>query len=286
MNKVGIIGTGAIGLPIAQRMIDGNLNLLFYARNSKVINLLVDCGGKFIDSVEELGEACDKVFLFVKNFDDCMDCIKKLLVKMRDGIIVIGATISPEEIMVLENKCKGNNVSLISAPVTGGVRGAVSGTLTTMVSGNINTVETLKPVFNTYCSKIVYMGNELKSAFVMKSLVQFLVGINTVALAETFVLGEGNGLSREQIYDVICSSAGASKIFENRGRRIIQGDYAKQGTIEILNKDLNIVHEIAKNTGVPVFLESVVVKLFNVANVKLNNQEDFNAIIKLYDKFN
>lgn len=286
MNKVGIIGTGAIGLPIAQRMIDGNLNLFFYARNSEVINLLVHCGGKFIESIVELGEACDKIFLFVKNFDDCLDCIEKLLVKMSDGIIVIGATISPEEIIVLENKCKANNISLISAPVTGGVRGAISGTLTTMVSGNIDTVKILNPIFNTYCSKIVYLGNSLKSAFAMKALVQFLVGINTVALAEAFILGESNGLSRRQIYDVICSSAGTSKIFENRGRRILQGDYAKQGTIEILNKDLNIVHEISKDIGVPVFLESVVVKLFNIANVKLNNQEDFNAIIKLYDKFN
>lgn len=284
MDNIGIIGTGAIGLPIAKRIINAGYKLNFYARKTYIINELTELGGCYFDNIKKVGGISNIVFLFVRNYEDCCDCIKELLVEMKEGIIVIGATISPNEILKLNNLCSAKNIDLISAPVTGGVQGAKNGTLTTIISGNSYVINQLNDIISTYSKEIIHIGDNLSLAFSMKALVQYLVAVNTITLTECYLLGVNSGLDPNFIYKVIINSSGNSKIFESRFPTIMKDDFHKRGTIGIMAKDLNIVMDMSKNSGTPLLLGTLTKNLFDVSNYTLNPEEDFSAILKLYKK--
>ncbi len=281
--SVGIIGTGAIGLPIAKRILSGGFSLNFSARKENVCNELCECGAKSFEDPESLGSECDTVFIFVNTFEQCEECVSKLLKTMCGGIIVIGATISPEQMEYLDKICREKSVKTIAAPVTGGVKGAIEGTLTIILSGNKNDVDAVSEYTKTFGKNLYFLGEKIGFAHTMKALVQLLVGINTVATAEALILGQKNGLEPQQIYDVISNSAGTSRIFENRACTMIKGDFSKRGTINILQKDLKISKKMAMDSNVPLVLGDVCSRLFNVGANVLDGEEDFSAIIKLLD---
>lgn len=284
METIGIIGTGAIGLPITKNLIHKGYKINFFARKQDVIKELLHIGGVYLNNIEQMGESCNIVFLFVKDYDDCHSCIKKLLVKMKEGTIIVGSTIAPNEIRELYNLCLTKSINLVSAPVTGGVQGATNGTLTTIISGKQCIVNDLYKIISAYSKEIINLGEDISLSFIMKALVQYLVSVNTVALVEAYLLAIKNGLNKELTYKVICNSSGNSKIFESRYPTIMDNDFHKRGTIEILAKDLNIVMDISKYSGVPLLMGALVNNLFNVANCTLDNHEDFSAILKLYEK--
>ncbi len=283
--NVGIIGTGAIGLPIAERIIDGGFELNFYARRQEIIDGLCAKGAKFCENAEALGAKCDTVLLFVNTYDQCVECTEELLKSMNGGIIAVGATISPKQMAQLQKLCAEKNVAAIACPVTGGVKGAREGTLTIILSGDEKAVEALTPCFNTFGKNLYMLGEDIGRAHIMKSLVQLLVGINTVATAEVLMLGKKSGLDPEKIYETVCNSAGTSRIFENRACTMIEGDFRRRGTVSILQKDLKISKELALDNNVPLLLGDAVSRLFGIGAQMLDCTEDFSAIAKLYEQW-
>ena len=283
--NIGMIGTGAIGFPIAERIINKGLGLSFFARRNDVIDSLCKLGADYIESVENLGEASDIVLLFLNSFEQCRECTEKLLKGMNSGLIIVGSTISPDQMREISRMCEGNGVSTLSAPVTGGVKGAKDGTLTIMVSGKEDNLNKARFLFEAFGKEIVYVGGEIGLSQVMKSLVQLLVGINTVAMSEAFILGAKNGLEPSIIYSTLCKSAGVSRIFENRGCTVLERDFHKRGTIEILNKDLGYCAEISQKSGTTLMLGNVCADLFKIGMAELDREQDFSSIIKLYEKW-
>ncbi len=285
MENIGIIGTGSIGLPIAKRIVKAGHGLSFFARHDNVIQDLIQYGAVYMDEIEKLGKHCAVIFLFVNDYKGCSDCINHLLVEMERGIIVVGSTISPEETLSLCHLCEPKkDVHVISAPVTGGVQGAKDGTLTTIISGKQTLIDSLNEVILSYSKKIVYLGEDVSRACSMKALVQYLVAVNTAALSEVYLLGVHSGLPPEAIYDVVTHSSGTTKIFESRCPTIMKNDFHKRGTIKIMAKDLNIVMDMAKTNGTPLLIGALVKSLFDAGNSSLDNQEDFSAIFKLYQR--
>lgn len=283
--NIGIIGTGAIGLPIAQNIKNKYGELSFYARNASVIQQLKTCG-LIYKNKKELSETQDVILLFVNDFNQCYECLMELIQYNFSGILIIGSTIAPKEMIELDCICKKNNIQILAAPVTGGVSGAEQGALTIIVSGKYDIYLTVNKFLEMYGSKIVFMGEKIELAHSMKALVQFLVGINTIGTAEVLTLGYKAGLDLKLVKEVIKHSAGTSRIFENRCNTILNRDFHKRGTIAILNKDLDIVSQMQNNTNAILPLANICSEIFKIGNNNLNNEEDFSSIIKLYENWN
>ena len=135
----------------------------------------------------------------------------------------------------------------------------------------------------TYSKKIVYVDEKPGQAEVLKALVQLLVGINSVAMSEAMTLGVKAGLDPETIYDTITNSAGTSRIFENRGQKVMDRDFNKRGTINIINKDLTIASKLAFDKKSPLFLGAIAKQMFQIASHQNDPLEDFNAVVKVYE---
>ncbi|MBR4800619.1 MAG: NAD(P)-dependent oxidoreductase [Clostridia bacterium] len=282
--KVGFIGIGAIGYPIFQHVVE-NFDVVFFARRQEVIDKATNDGGVFVPSVKDVAEQSDAIILFVNTFAQCKDCVNQILsAKNKNLAILVGATVAPFEVESLRDECSAQGVALIDGPVTGGVKGAIDATLTTMISGGKEDKELFRPIISTYSKKIVDAGDTVGQAEALKALVQLLVGINSVAMSEAFTLGVKSGLDPEIIYDTITNSAGTSRIFENRGEKVMDRDFDKRGTIEIINKDMTICSQLAFEKKSPMFLGAVAKQMFQIAASQSDPLEDFNAVVKVYEK--
>ena len=281
--KIGFIGLGAIGYPIFRRIIE-RFPVDFYARKQDVVDKAIEDGGIVAESISALAEKCDTIFVFVNTFEQCKDCFNQIAEGAKKEVtVVIGSTVSPVEIEELCRKGKQLGISVVDAPVTGGVKGAIEGTLTTMISGSAKIYEEIRPVLDAYSKKIVYVDEKPGQAEVLKALVQLLVGINSVAMSEAMTLGVKAGLAPEMIYDTITASAGTSRIFENRGEKVMDRDFNKRGTINIINKDLTICSQLAFDKKAPLFLGAITKQMFQIAASENDPLEDFNAVVKVYE---
>jgi 3-hydroxyisobutyrate dehydrogenase-like beta-hydroxyacid dehydrogenase len=283
MIDVGFVGLGSIGYPIFEKIVNAGFNVSFYARRPEVIEKAVSAGGIYVNSVAEL--ANNKiVIIFVNNYLQCVECVDALLTRKNDGIIVIGSTISPSEMRSLGDMCSEQGVSILAAPVTGGVRAALTGSLTVITSGDNNIIDICTPVFATYAVNIIRAGDNMDDAQKMKALNQLLVGINAVAMAEVFVLGQKAGLDLNIIYDTLVKGAGYTRLLENRGPLIINRDFKKRGTIEIMNKDLAACGDLAKEAGAPFLLGDIVENIYKQTYNDFDPMEDLTAVIRVYEE--
>jgi 3-hydroxyisobutyrate dehydrogenase-like beta-hydroxyacid dehydrogenase len=280
---VGFIGLGTIGFPIAKHIALKQGSLLFYARRQDVIAAAKAFGGEATASVAELGSRADVVVIFVNTYSQCLDCVDELLTTMKGGIIAIGATISPGEMEHIEKLCVEKGIGAVATPVTGGVQGAKDASLTVITSGDAQLIKRCQAIFSCYAAKIVRAGDRIAAAHSLKALVQLLVSINTVAMSEAYQLGMSYGIDPEIIYDTVVNSAGTSRVFENRGQTVLDRDFSKRGTISIINKDLEICSQMAMRTHIPLFLGSVCKQLFSAAVRGIDVDEDFSAIVKVYE---
>ena len=264
--NIGFIGLGSIGYPIYRHVVE-NYPVRFYARRKEIIESAKADGGIFMPSNTALAKECDVILVFVNTFDQCKECVREIAVaKDKDVTIIIGATVSPTEITELVEGYP--NFTILDAPVTGGVKGAIEGVLTTMLSGDKEAADKCVPIIQTYSKKIVRVDDKPGQAEVLKALVQLLVGINSVAMSEAMT---------------ITNSAGTSRIFENRGQKVMDRDFEKRGTIEIINKDLTIASKLAFDAKSPLFLGAIAKQMFQIAARQCDPLLDFNAVVQVYE---
>ena len=284
MNKVGFVGLGAMGYPIAEHIAKEGYELYFYARRDEVIKKARGFGGVFVPSIEEIGIWSDTVIILVNTYSQCVECFSKLLTNKKKGTVVLSSTVSPKEASTLGEMCMQKGVSLVDAPLSGGVKGAVEGNLTLMPSGNRLLIESLTPLFKTFTKKIVYAGDKVGMGQTLKALNQLLVGVHMTAVAETFTLGKKAGLDLQTIYEAITSSAGTSRILETRGKTLIDRDFSRRSSLNIQKKDLAVCEDLALENGAPFFLGSLCKQFFELSANKFDPEEDISAIIKLYEE--
>lgn len=281
--EIGFIGIGSIGYPIYKHILE-KYRVVFYARKQEVIERAKNDGGIFLPSIKQVAQRSDVIVLFVNTFAQCQDCVNQIVSSERRGLtVLIGSTIAPFEAESLRDYCAPYGIAVVDGPVTGGVKGAEEGILTTIFSGAAEDKERIRPVVATYSKKIVDAGNNVGQAEVLKALVQLLVGINTVAMSEALTLGVKSGVDPEIIYDTITNSAGTSRIFENRGEKVMDRDFNKRGTIDIINKDMTICSQLAFDKKSPMFLGAITKQMFQIAASQNNPLEDFNAVVKVYE---
>lgn len=284
---IGLIGMGSMGFPIAQNIHHGGFDVMFFARKPQVIEAAKSFGAIFSPDMGEVGRKCDAVIFFLNTAAQCEECLDKVLPGMSRGkTIIIGSTVLPEECVRLSRKCEAQGICLLDAPVSGGVRGAVDGTLTVMVSGDRERAEQYRGVMECYGKKLSYIGPNPGDAQTMKAINQELVSINVAAVCEAYALGIKCGLDPNIIFDTISSCSGTSRIFENRSEHIIARNFQKRSSLYIQYKDLGICQQLAKKVGMELPVATVCKQLYAETMKFCNPEEDSIAVIKRLEREN
>lgn len=283
LNKIGMIGLGVMGHGIAQNIMDHGYSMVLYDLRPEAMEDLVARGAEAAGSPQELGQKVDTVFMIVNSYKHCRSAMENLLETMSSGTIVNMSTIAAEDAKALEELAAAHGVSMVDCPVSGGTAGAREGSLTLMVGCSDDLFEKYLPVFRSFSANVVHAGNKVGHGQALKAINQLLVGVHMCAAAEAFTLAKQCGLDLQMVYDTIRTSAGNSRIFENRGQFLIDRDFSTRSTLQIQLKDTDIVCKTADAVGAPTPLANAARELFKLSVGKFPPNEDSLAVAKLYE---
>lgn len=268
--RVGFIGLGSQGGPMARRIVEGGYDLTLWARRPASVEPYADTAAKVAATPAELGAASDLVCLCVVGDDDVRQVIlgdQGVLAGMKSGgIIAIHSTVHPDTCRELAEVAAAQGVSVIDAPVSGGGPAVAEGTLMVMVGGEEADVERVRPVFATYSDAIVHLGG-LGAGQVAKILNNLQFTANLGSALSTLELGDALGIARERLCEVLNRGSATSKAISS----ITMFGGSVEGLAPIagalLQKDVRHAASLAATASAP---EGTV---FNVADTALATME-------------
>jgi 3-hydroxyisobutyrate dehydrogenase len=212
--RVGFIGLGSQGAPMARRIVEAGYDLTLWARRPATLEAFADTSAKTAESPAELAAASDLVCVCVVGDDDVREVLGGdtgvLAALAQGGIVAIHSTIHPDTCAEIAKSAAEQGVSVIDAPVSGGAPAVEEGRLLVMTGGEADVVERCRPVFATYGDPIVHLG-PLGSGQVAKILNNLLFTANLGTAISTLELGESLGVSRERLCDVITNGSANSR---------------------------------------------------------------------------
>jgi 3-hydroxyisobutyrate dehydrogenase len=212
--RVGFIGLGSQGGPMARRIVEGGYETTLWARRPASLEPYADSAAKTAGSPAELAAASDLVCLCVVGDDDVRQVLygeTGVLAGLASGAIVaIHSTVHPDTCREVAEKAAAQGVSVIDAPVSGGGPAVEEGKLLVMVGGEDEIVERCRPVFATYADPIVHLG-AVGSGQVTKILNNLLFTANLGSAMSTLELGQSLGVPRDRLCEVLNGGSATSK---------------------------------------------------------------------------
>jgi 2-hydroxymethylglutarate dehydrogenase len=286
--NLGFIGLGAMGKPMAKRLLDGSHQLFVYDVDKDVVTEMEGLGAKGCASPKEVAAQVETVLLSLPN-----SAIVSHVVGGEDGVvagikegasIVDLSSVDPETTRKLAALAAGKGVSYMDAPVSGGVAGAAAGTLTIMVGGKASSVEKVTPILNQLGKKIVHVG-DIGAGDAVKIVNNLLLGANMAALAEALVLGKKLGLEAATMSDIIGQGSGKSYVLDAKMEKfIMEGNFKPGFAVDLQYKDLGLALDAAKSTKMPLPMTSQALQLFEMARAKGFGNEDMSSVIKVWEE--
>lgn len=251
-TAVGCIGLGIMGLPAAQNMQNGGYMLRAYARRPK--NLTGLAGIATAESPQALGAACDAVVLNVSDTHDVEEvtlATNGLIGGMRAGGIIIDmSTIAPAAARNIAHKLSQKGIFFLDAPVSGGEKGAIDGTLTVMVGGAGEAFARALPLLQTMGKTITHVGGS-GAGQVAKACNQIIIGATIEGVAEALVLAQNNGVDAAAVRRALLGGFAGSKVLEIHGQRMLDGDFAPGFKAALHQKDMGIALDNGAQNNCP-----------------------------------
>ncbi len=266
MTKVGWIGLGAMGRPMAARLLDSGHQVIGYDVAPAAVAALGDRAGA-AGSPAEAGTGVDVLAVMVATAaqaDDVLFGDGGAAPALREGaVVLIMATIGPAAVEQIAARLAVQGVQVVDAPVSGGVARATTGELLIMVSGAEDALATVRPLLDAMASKAPVVGAEPGEGQKVKLVNQLLCGVHIAAAAEALAYAEAMGLDAEACWDVVRHGAAASFMLDDRGERMVHGAGDQvRSAMDIFVKDLGLVLAAARQNVYPAPLASVAEQLF------------------------
>lgn len=209
-EKIGFIGVGSQGGPMAHRIVDAGMDLTVWARRPEALDAYAAKGCTVAPGIADMGASCDHIGICVVTDADVFQITDQLIPAMRRGSrIAIHSTILPESCIKLEAQCAARGIGLIDAPVSGGSPSAEAGTLTVICGASPADFAAARPVFETFGKLIVLLGSPgagQRAKIVNNALLSAHLGIAHHAMAA----GEALGIDRKALAELVSQSSGRS----------------------------------------------------------------------------
>ena len=252
--KVGFIGLGVMGFPMAGHLQSSTHDLIVFNRSEeKSIKWIESFGGKSLKNLEDVAESSDVIILCIGKDDDVRNVIggkEGLINKLKPGAIIVDHTTTSSDLPIEMNKLLNPlGVQFIDAPISGGQAGAESGQLSIMAGGDNEAFVQIEEVINTYAKFSKYMGAS-GTGQLTKMVNQICIAGLIQALAEGINFSENVGLNSKDVLEVISKGAAQSWQMENRWESMLQDEYDHGFAVDLMKKDLEIVIDKANNSDI------------------------------------
>ena len=286
-ERIGFIGLGLMGKPMSRHLLTAGYALTVFNRSRPAIDELVREGAKEANSPREVAEQCDIVITMLPADADVEDVIigsEGLLQGAPTGLLVIDmSTISPLTVTSLAQKLAQKGVSLLDAPVSGGVVGAQKATLSIMVGGAEEDFQRASPLFSALGKTITYCGLS-GAGQIVKACNQVLVALIIEAISESLVLGSKAGVAPDILLKVLSGGLAQNRFMDLRGQAMIQHAFEPGGKAKFHLKDLRIAQQIAHKYDVVLPVGTLVEQLFTSLVASGGGDLDHSALLTVIEQ--
>lgn len=289
MKRVGYIGLGLMGAPMARNLLKAGFEVVVHNRSQAIVDQLVSEGAIAAPSPREVAAQVEVV---CTNLPDSPDVEHVTLGTdgIRDGlhpglIYVDHSTIKPDTARKIAGVLAEQGIAALDAPVSGGQIGAQGGTLAIMVGGDKAAFEAVEPIFKAVGRRWTLVGGP-GAGQVAKACNQIMVGAQMAALAELLALAEANGVDPFAVTEAIKDGAAQCWTLDNKPPRLKQGVRTPGFKAYMQLKDLKIVADTAQSSKLNLPLNAVLVQLFQTLVDSGGGELDNSALIAVYEKVN
>jgi 3-hydroxyisobutyrate dehydrogenase-like beta-hydroxyacid dehydrogenase len=286
-DRLGFVGIGYMGRPIARRLLESGFKLTAYDRDPKKAEELVRYGGTVAQSVSELSSSCNVVLSCLPSDQAVLDLYQGpggIFANAHGGSLVIDlSTVYPETSQELSRLGLEHGIEVLDVTMSGSTPIAESGLLTLFGGGNKERFDSAESIFRVIAKRYFYLGSSGSGA-TMKLVVNALLGIGMQAIAEAVALGEKAGLDRNRLLDVLSQTAVVAPAHVGKLERVKNRDYTPQFPIRLMNKDFGLILELAAAVGARMPAAEAAFEI-NARQSDEGAEQDFSAVILQMEKY-
>lgn len=284
--KIGLIGLGIMGKPMAKNMLKAGYDLTVSDLNKAAVDEIVVAGAKNASN-REIGETCDVVMTMLPNSPH----VKSVMLTPETGVVnymkagqvfIDMSSINPVASKEIAAALAEKGVEMLDAPVSGGEPKAIDGTLSFMVGGKPDIFDQYKPLLETMGASVVRCG-EVGAGNTTKLANQIIVACNIQAVAEAFTLAQKAGVDPELVFQAIKGGLAGSTVMNAKGPMMMEGNDKPGFKIDLHIKDLNNALDCAHTVGAPVPMTAEVQEILQWLHNNGCGQNDHSAIAKYYE---
>jgi 2-hydroxy-3-oxopropionate reductase len=286
MPVLGIIGTGLMGKPMAHNLRKAGFEVYVHNRTASKLTDLVAAGAVAPGSPRAVAEHSDVVITMLIDWETTRVAMfgeNGIIAGIRPGSLFIDmGTTSPNNARELARAFAQKNVEALDAPVSGGERGAIEGTLTIMVGGSEAAFERAKPIFAAMGKAYVRIGDS-GAGQIAKACNQLIVAGTVELVAEAFALARANGVDPALVRQAMLGGFAGSKILEGQGQRMLDRNFAPGGPIKTHMKDRENILDACTRTGIDLPVAKAAFERVKQVVDRGEGDLDHTALYKLFD---
>ena len=287
MKKIGFIGIGLMGLPMAKNLLKAGYELKAFNRTESKAEPLREFGGKISKSIEEVVSDNDVVITMLTD-DSSVDAVmnsREFLDNLKvDATVIDMSSVKPTTAISHGNNLKSKKINYLDSPVSGGTIGAEEASLAIMVGGE-------QKVFDDVSDVLKAMGNPtlvgpLSSGQVSKLANQIIVGLTIGAVAEAVTLCEKAGANPNKMIKALSGGWADSKILQTHGKRMIEKDFTPKGRTSVHLKDMNNILECANSYNTHLPISNLVKEMYKSLVKNGHGETDHSSLYKEIERIN
>jgi len=280
--RIGFVGTGTMGTPIAGCLIAAGHRLTVYDIRAEAMGALMGQGAAAADSPSEAAYGAETVFTSLPGPNDmeatALDPDRGILAGLRPGGTYIDLTTNaPGTIRLVAEAARKRNVAFLDAPVSGRPPN-----MTVMVGGREADFGHSRPLFEAIAANVFHVGPS-GAGCVAKLVTQYLGYTNFIAALEGLLIAAKAGIDLGVLARIVPVSAGQSRTFDNIPRSVLTGAFTSGGTLDIVAKDIELAVSLAREVGAPASLGALASDVYKRAQARGWGQEGFPVVARILE---
>ncbi|HXF69930.1 MAG TPA: 2-hydroxy-3-oxopropionate reductase [Thermoflexus sp.] len=288
MERIGFIGLGVMGKPMARNLMKAGYPLVVYNRSRPPMEELAAEGAETAGSPREVAARSDVVITMLPDTPEVEQVLAGpdgVFAGGRPGLIVIDmSTIDPTAARRLAAQAAERGIAMLDAPVSGGEIGAIQGTLSIMVGGDPATFERCLPIFRAMGRNIVHMGGP-GAGQVTKAANQVVVALTIAAISEALVLAAKAGVDPAKVREALLGGFAGSRVLEVHGQRILERNFQPGFRVRLHHKDLRIALGLGRAVGASLPLTALVHEWLGALVTRGQGELDHSALVQLFEEW-
>jgi 2-hydroxy-3-oxopropionate reductase len=283
-ERIGFIGLGIMGRPMAAHLLDAGYAVTVWNRTRSKMQPLVERGAAAGESPKDVAARSDITIAMVADTPDAVDVIlgsEGVIHGARRGSVVVDmSTISPVATREMARQLGERGVEMLDAPVSGGERGAIDATLSIMVGGKPEVFERVLPVFQKMGKQIVHLGAS-GAGQVTKACNQLVLSLTLLGVAEALTLARKAGVDPAKVRAALLGGFAQSRVLELHGQRMLDRNFEPGFRTRLYHKDMGIVMETGRSAGMPLVGGALAAQLYQIAMNEGLGEKDYSVLARV-----